>query len=105
MTMGLPLAGKAALVTGGAGGIGGACARALARDGAAVTLMGRTEDTLHATVTELRATLGDGAKVNWFVGDALEAEAVEGAIARRRLRSESCTSAWPRSAAAPSRPF
>ncbi len=81
MTMGLPLAGKAALVTGGAGGIGGACARALARDGAAVTLMGRTEDTLHATVTELRATLGDGAMVNWFVGDALEAEAVEGAIA------------------------
>ena len=81
MTTGLPLAGKAALVTGGAGGIGSACARALARDGAAVTLMGRTQDTLEATVAELRASMGDGVELNWFVGDAMEAEAVEGAVA------------------------
>jgi NAD(P)-dependent dehydrogenase (short-subunit alcohol dehydrogenase family) len=81
MTTGLPLAGKAALVTGGAGGIGSACARALVRDGAAVTLMGRTRDTLEATAAELRASVGDGGEVNWFVGDGMEAEAVEGAVA------------------------
>ena len=57
MTTGLPLSGKAALVTGGAGGdwkcVG---ARALVRDGAAVTPMGRTRDTLEATAAELRAS-------------------------------------------------
>ncbi|HEY6622674.1 MAG TPA: SDR family NAD(P)-dependent oxidoreductase [Acidimicrobiales bacterium] len=82
MTTGLPLSGKAALVTGGAGGIGSACARALVRDGAAVTLMGRTRDTLEATAAELRASVSDGGEVNWFVGDGMEAEAVEGAVAR-----------------------
>jgi NAD(P)-dependent dehydrogenase (short-subunit alcohol dehydrogenase family) len=80
MTTGLPLAGKAALVTGGAGGIGSACARALARDGAAVTLMGRTPETLEATVAEFRSTLGDGAELSWFAGDAMVAEDVQGAV-------------------------
>jgi NAD(P)-dependent dehydrogenase (short-subunit alcohol dehydrogenase family) len=40
------LDGQAALVTGGGGGIGGASAEWLARDGAAVMIMGRTEATL-----------------------------------------------------------
>jgi NAD(P)-dependent dehydrogenase (short-subunit alcohol dehydrogenase family) len=80
MTTGLPLAGKAALVTGGAGGIGSACARALAQDGAAVTLMGRTPATLEATVAELRTTLGDDAELSWFAGDAMVAEDVQGAV-------------------------
>ena len=41
-----PLAGQAALITGGGGGIGQASAAWLARDGAAVVIMGRTEATL-----------------------------------------------------------
>ena len=45
-----PLAGQAALVTGGGGGIGSASAAWLARDGAAVLIMGRTESTLTITV-------------------------------------------------------
>ena len=40
------LAGQAGLVTGGGSGIGLACARHLVRDGASVTLMGRSEDRL-----------------------------------------------------------
>ena len=40
----LPLSGKTAFVTGGSGGIGGACAEALVRDGAAALLMGRRLD-------------------------------------------------------------
>jgi len=80
MTTGLPLAGKVALVTGGAGGIGSACARALAQDGAAVTLMGRTPATLEATVADLRSTLGGGAELSWFAGDAMVAEDVQGAV-------------------------
>ena len=102
MTTGLPLAGKAALVTGGAGGIGSACARALAQDGAAVTLMGRTPATLEATVAELRSTLGDDAELSWFAGDAMVAEDVQERFARRQSHSGGCTSAWPPSAVAPS---
>ena len=44
-----PLAGKTALVTGGSGAIGGACARLLLQDGAAVLLMGRRQDALEKT--------------------------------------------------------
>ena len=47
------LDGMAALVTGGAGGIGGASARWLLRDGCSVTLMGRTESSLQEQAAEL----------------------------------------------------
>jgi NAD(P)-dependent dehydrogenase (short-subunit alcohol dehydrogenase family) len=80
MTTELPLAGMAALVTGGAGGIGSACARFLARDGAAVTIMGRTKSALEATADSLRAELGDDTPVGWFAGDAMVAEDVQGAV-------------------------
>jgi 3-oxoacyl-[acyl-carrier protein] reductase len=49
------LTGKAALVTGASGGIGGAIARALHRQGAAVTLSGTRADALE----QLRASLGE----------------------------------------------
>jgi NAD(P)-dependent dehydrogenase (short-subunit alcohol dehydrogenase family) len=42
------LSGKSALITGGGGGFGKACALRLAQDGAAITLMGRTESKLAA---------------------------------------------------------
>ena len=67
------LAGQAALVTGGGGGIGGASAAWLARDGAAVMIMGRTEKTLVATKARIQEFAGPGAKVEYFVGDALDA--------------------------------
>jgi NAD(P)-dependent dehydrogenase (short-subunit alcohol dehydrogenase family) len=67
------LAGQAALVTGGGGGIGGASAAWLARDGAAVMIMGRTEKTLVATKARIEEFAGPEAKVEYFVGDALDA--------------------------------
>ena len=51
------LSGKVALVTGASGGIGGAIAEALHRQGAAVALSGRRADALDA----LAARLGEGA--------------------------------------------
>jgi NAD(P)-dependent dehydrogenase (short-subunit alcohol dehydrogenase family) len=75
-----PLAGQAALVTGGGGGIGGASAAWLARDGAAVTIMGRTEATLAKARDEILAFAGSDALVDIFVGDALEEASLRSAI-------------------------
>lgn len=49
----IPLAGRHALVTGGARGIGLACAQALLRRGAALTLLGRDRAALDAAVADL----------------------------------------------------
>lgn len=73
------LAGKSALVTGGAGGIASACAATLARDGAAVTLMGRTEEKLTEAANRINKT-APGASVRWFAGDATHAPDVESAV-------------------------
>lgn len=53
-----PLAGKAALVTGGGSGIGLGCAQRLARDGATVTICGRNEERLQRALE----TLGGSAR-------------------------------------------
>jgi NAD(P)-dependent dehydrogenase (short-subunit alcohol dehydrogenase family) len=45
-----PLDGRTALITGGGSGIGAACAAALTRAGARVTVLGRREDRLRAVV-------------------------------------------------------
>ena len=79
-----PLAGKAALVTGGSGGIGGACARHLARDGAAVTLMARDAERLNSVAAEIRATLDGRGHVDVITGDATEREDVRAAVDRAR---------------------
>jgi len=50
------LAGKVALLTGGAGTIGRACARALAAEGAAVAIADQTLAGAEAAATEVRAT-------------------------------------------------
>jgi 3-oxoacyl-[acyl-carrier protein] reductase len=58
----LPLRGKAALMCGASRGIGFACARELARLGARVTLVARSEESLQKALKELPAEGGpDGA--------------------------------------------
>ena len=61
-----PLAGTSALVTGGGGGIGAASAMWLARDGAAVVIMGRTEETLARARERILADAGEGAVVEYL---------------------------------------
>jgi NAD(P)-dependent dehydrogenase (short-subunit alcohol dehydrogenase family) len=75
-----PLAGQAAVITGGGGGIGAASAAWLARDGAAVVIMGRTEATLLDAQRQIRALAGDDATVEVFVGDALDEPQLRGAF-------------------------
>jgi NAD(P)-dependent dehydrogenase (short-subunit alcohol dehydrogenase family) len=74
------LAGQSAFVTGGAGGIGCASALWLARDGAAVVIMGRTESTLKAARERIRGEAASG-EVEYVVGDALDPVAVEAGLA------------------------
>jgi NAD(P)-dependent dehydrogenase (short-subunit alcohol dehydrogenase family) len=81
------LEGRRALVVGGGSGIGFATARQLARDGAAVTIVGRTEAKLR-DASEVLA--GEGFEVSWFAADALDAPGVRAAVdaasdGRRRL--------------------
>ncbi len=77
-----PLEGMSALVTGGGGGIGGATGAWLARDGAAVMLLGRTKETLAATCDSIRAQEGRDVQVDYTVGDALEQGALAAAFDR-----------------------
>ncbi len=66
--MDLGLTGKRALVTGSTAGIGFAAARALAIEGASVTVNGRTETRVSNAVTRLQREL-PGANVNGFAAD------------------------------------
>ncbi len=56
--MDLGLCGRTAIVCGSSRGLGRACAEALAREGAAVVVNGRTPRTVAATSDELRDTWG-----------------------------------------------
>jgi NAD(P)-dependent dehydrogenase (short-subunit alcohol dehydrogenase family) len=69
------LDGKVALVTGGGGSIGGATARAFAREGAKVVLVDLNEEGLRA----LAAELGDDVAVA-VPGDVTDSSAVAGAV-------------------------
>jgi NAD(P)-dependent dehydrogenase (short-subunit alcohol dehydrogenase family) len=75
----MKLAGKSAFVTGGSGGIGSACAKALLQDGAAVTIMGRRKDALEITRKELLAEIPKGV-IEIYAGDAQSAEDVQAAL-------------------------
>jgi len=75
------LAGKSAIITGGGGGFGKAIARLLARDGAAVTLMGRSRARLEQAQDWVQAEVPD-ARVALAAGDAAKAADVKAAIAQ-----------------------
>jgi NAD(P)-dependent dehydrogenase (short-subunit alcohol dehydrogenase family) len=69
------LDGKIAVIYGGGGAIGGASARAFAREGARLYLVGRTKATLEAVAEELRGASGAGVDTDEV--DALDEGAVD----------------------------
>jgi NAD(P)-dependent dehydrogenase (short-subunit alcohol dehydrogenase family) len=71
-------------VTGGGSGIGLACAKAFAVDGANVLIMGRSEDRLRAAVDELRAIDGAG-EIQIHVGSVAEEEDVAAAVKKASI--------------------
>ncbi len=81
MTLFPELRGRHALVTGGARGIGLACARALAGRGAEVTLLGRNLQALEAARLSLA---GDGITVGVAAADIARPEEVAGAFEAAR---------------------
>lgn len=68
--------GRVALVTGGAGGMGRAIARAFAVEGAAVVLADVDEDGVHETVTMIEAAGGVALGLRIDVADEAEVEAM-----------------------------
>jgi len=74
------LAGFSTLITGGGSGIGLACARRLAADGATVTLAGRSVERLEAAAEAIRSAV-DGASVHTVPTDVTDEASVEAAVA------------------------
>ncbi len=56
--MDLELTGKVAIVTGGSDGIGKAAAISMAREGARVAIVGRTQGKLDSAVAEIKSETG-----------------------------------------------
>ena len=71
--MNLQLDGKVALITGATGGLGAACARELAQEGAKLFLTARTENALVELAESLREKGGD--EVRWLATDLTSPEA------------------------------
>ena len=67
------LDGKVALITGGGTGIGAACAREFAQEGAAVVLTGRRKDVLEAVAKEIEQKKGRALAVSGSVTDEAHA--------------------------------
>jgi NAD(P)-dependent dehydrogenase (short-subunit alcohol dehydrogenase family) len=75
--MGDALSGRSALILGGSSGIGLASARALAADGARVTIASRGAEKLQAAAQTLA---DDGLEVAWTVCDAMDGASVRDAV-------------------------
>ena len=75
------LSGKAAVVTGGNGGIGLGMARALLAAGARVAIWGSNEDKTARARQQLAGECGDSARVHAFTCDVSDEAAVEGTFA------------------------
>lgn len=60
----MQLQGKVALITGGGSGIGEASAKRMAREGAKVVVIGRTQDKLDATVRDIQKQGGEGLAIS-----------------------------------------
>ena len=76
------LIGQHANHTGGGSGIGLACARTFLRDGASVTLLGRTQSTLEQAITTLNDDLpARSGEVRCSVADITDEQALADAIA------------------------
>ena len=73
--------GYGVLVTGGGTGIGHACAAALAADGAAVTICGRTESKLADSAERISEAAANGGSVAYVVADVTDEASVAAAIA------------------------
>lgn len=76
------LEGMAVLVTGGGTGIGHACAARLAHDGAAVTICGRTEATLQASLEKIQAVADNGGSAQLVICDVTNEDSVKAAMAK-----------------------
>jgi NAD(P)-dependent dehydrogenase (short-subunit alcohol dehydrogenase family) len=70
------LDGKVALITGGGTGIGAACARIFAQEGATVVITGRRKDVLEQVVKEIEKAKGRALAVAGSVTDEAHAQAV-----------------------------
>ena len=75
------LAGQSGFITGGGSGIGLACARHLLRDGASVTIAGRTRGRVEAAADELRGEAPAGAEVRAVTCDVAVEDEVAAAVA------------------------
>jgi 2-hydroxycyclohexanecarboxyl-CoA dehydrogenase len=73
------LANKVALITGGGGGIGAACARIFCAEGAAVMLVDASAEALARTVAMLRDSVPQ-ARIEQAVADVADAAAAEAAV-------------------------
>ena len=81
--MDLGLTGKTALVLGGGGGLGGAIARSLAREGVRVAVAGRSRNSLDVTVGRITEAGGEAVALEWDLGDLAAIDRQVGLIEQR----------------------